>query len=367
MFIRRLGSFALGTALLGALVVGGAGSASAHTPSVSASCSGVQLSASSYDGSQANRWTATVDGQTTSGTFGESLSKTIPVAQGGASTTWSATVEAADGSYRASDSGTVGPCGKPPVPQQPADKVETKKDVGAPDCTTFSVTTTTSSRTIPFVYDEPSNSWVPGTPGPWTVTDTQTRDTTPQECTQPPKPALSEQRTVTSTPDCKVFTVTTENQVRDANFVFTKGAWVQDGFTDWRTVGINTADATLEQCPPPVKPEPIVSQTSSDSQKCGDAFSTVTTATTTQDYVLDKETRTWSLAEPVVTTTTSKTPIEKVACANTVVDRDTPDTDRDAVLPDTGAPSWGYGLAAGLLLLCGTVILTFQRRSDATS
>lgn len=359
MKTRRLGSLAIGMALMSSLIWVGAGSASAHTPSVSASCAGVQLRATAYDADEANRWTATVGGVTTSGTFGESLSRTIPVAQGGATTTWSAVIEASDGSYRAARSGTVGPCGKPPIPERPADTVETKQETGTPDCATFTVTTTASSRTIPFVHDEASNTWVPGTPGEWAVTRTQTREATAQECARPPAPELTEKRDVKTTPDCTTYATTIEHQVRDARFAFTKGAWEQAGFTEWRTVDTETVEATLAECPPPAKPEPIVTQESSSGQECGDSFETVSTTTTTTDHVLDTATRGWVPGEPVSVTTVVRHPVEKVECDTPVVHR------THAVLPDTGAPSWTHGLAAGVLLVCGSAILMYQRRSDA--
>jgi len=361
---RRLSALTIGMALTSALIFVGAGSASAHTPAVSASCSGVQLSGTNYDASKANQWSATVNGVTTTGTFGASLSKTIPVPQDGASSTWSATVQAADGSYKSTNSGTVGPCGKPPVPQQPASKVEVKQDVSTPNCDTLLVTTTSYSRTTPYVYVEGSNSWVLGTPGAWQATGTTTRHVTQQECAAPPKPVLAEQRDVVNPPDCAAFTVTTDHQAREAVYTFNEAswAWAQNGWTDWHTTSSTNADATLEQCPPPAKPDPIVSSTDQQKQKCGDDFATVTTTTTTIDYVLDSATRTWSLGEPVVTTSTSKVTADKVDCV-TPVKQTANHVDQDAVLPDTGGPSSIYALAAGLLLLCGTLILTFQRRT----
>lgn len=89
--------------------------ASAHTPDISASCSGVHVGATAYDADQANRWSVTINGVTQTGTFGASLDQTFPVPQDGATSTWSAFVEAADGSFHGAGSGDVGPCGTPPV------------------------------------------------------------------------------------------------------------------------------------------------------------------------------------------------------------------------------------------------------------
>src|SRR4051794_14118164 len=96
-------------------VLASASPASAHTPDISASCSGVHVGATAYDPGMANRWSVTINGVTQSGEFGSSLDQTFPVPQDGATTTWSAIVEAADGTYHADQSGVVGPCGTPPA------------------------------------------------------------------------------------------------------------------------------------------------------------------------------------------------------------------------------------------------------------
>src|SRR4051812_10319562 len=99
------------------LTAGGVGlgmsPASAHTPAFSADCSGVRVSATAYDGGMQNHWSVTVGGVTESGTFGVSFDRTFPVPQDGATTTWSASIEAADGGYHGQDAGSVGPCGTP--------------------------------------------------------------------------------------------------------------------------------------------------------------------------------------------------------------------------------------------------------------
>ncbi len=99
-----------------------AGVASAHTPAISADCSGVHVSATSYDAGRANTWTVTVAGVTQSGTFGESFDRTFAVPQAGATTPWSARIAAYDGAYDSGvQSGNVGPCGAPPPPPPPSD------------------------------------------------------------------------------------------------------------------------------------------------------------------------------------------------------------------------------------------------------
>lgn len=87
--------------------------ASAHTPAFSADCNGVHVQASAYDAGLQNRWSVTIGGTTQNGTFGASFDQTFPVPQNGATTTWSASIEAEDGSFHGQDAGTVGPCGTP--------------------------------------------------------------------------------------------------------------------------------------------------------------------------------------------------------------------------------------------------------------
>jgi hypothetical protein len=101
-----------------------AATASAHTPSISADCSGVHLDATSYDSGGANTWTVTIGGATQSGTFGTSFSETFPVPQAGATTSWSARVASYDGTYDSGvQSGSVGRCGqKDACPALPSDQ-----------------------------------------------------------------------------------------------------------------------------------------------------------------------------------------------------------------------------------------------------
>lgn len=97
----------------GAVVIGAP--ASAHTPSISADCTGVTVKATAYDGRKANRWYVNIGGVVQSGEFGASFHRTFEVPQDGAVTTWSASVAAFDGAYKQERSGTVGPCGTVPV------------------------------------------------------------------------------------------------------------------------------------------------------------------------------------------------------------------------------------------------------------
>jgi hypothetical protein len=75
-----------------------------------------------------------------------------------------------------------------------------------------------------------------------------------------------------------------------------------------------TVDAATGDCPQPTKPQPVVTETSSTEYLCGDAFSTVTTTTTTTDWVLVNGE--WVPGEPVVNTTTEQVAHEVEPCGH---------------------------------------------------
>ncbi len=104
------------TSLAAALVVGIPSAAEAHTARFSADCDGVVVNATAYDANAANRWTVTIAGVTQTGTFGASFTRTFSVPQAGATTAWSASIDAAGTRYDFAQSGTVGPCGEAPPP-----------------------------------------------------------------------------------------------------------------------------------------------------------------------------------------------------------------------------------------------------------
>lgn len=111
----------IATAIAVAMGLGGAvalaSPASAHVPNITASCDGVHLSATAYDGSKANTWEVNIGGVEQSGTFGSTYDHVFPVPQAGATTHWSATIQAYNGTYKDAESGDVGPCGTAPTPK----------------------------------------------------------------------------------------------------------------------------------------------------------------------------------------------------------------------------------------------------------
>lgn len=103
---------------LGGVVGIGASSAEAHVPAVSATCAGVVVHGTNYDGNKLNTWEVNIGGVEQSGTFGYSVDKTFPVPQSGATTHVTASIADADHTpaYSQSIDLNVGPCGEVPKP-----------------------------------------------------------------------------------------------------------------------------------------------------------------------------------------------------------------------------------------------------------
>lgn len=67
-----------------------------------------------------------------------------------------------------------------------------------------------------------------------------------------------------------------------------------------------------ETCP---QPDAVVTEDSSTGYKCGDAFQTITTVTTTTPYVWDEASMSWVLANKGMSVTTTETvPVDVVPC-----------------------------------------------------
>lgn len=107
------------------LVVVTAGSASAHTPKFTATCSGVTAKATSYESKDTNTLSVTLDGVTKTKSFSTDGELTVPVPQDGEVHAWSASVTTTNSnpSYSKSDSGNVGPCGSKIKITAPAPKL----------------------------------------------------------------------------------------------------------------------------------------------------------------------------------------------------------------------------------------------------
>jgi hypothetical protein len=251
--------------------------ASAHTPGISADCNGVHVSATAYDPNMQNHWSVTIDGATQSGTFGSSFDQTFPVPQDGSTVAWSASVEAEDGSYHGEDSGTVGPCGTPPVADvcddlpgdqpegtecTPPPDVQRSEDDGLDGCdVTFQgrdygagELSWVNEYSDTYAFDDQTGTWVLVT------------DTTP--------------------------TVT------------------QVEFTPW-----TVQEQVDHGCQS--KPEQPPAEHTSDSSTrldCDDRVQVTTTTTTTTPYVYDAETNSWVPGTPVRHESTTKTPVQPGTC-----------------------------------------------------
>lgn len=312
----------------------GASPASAHTPAIGADCSGVHVQATAYDAGQQNQWSVTIGGDTQSGTFGASFDQTFPVPQDGATTSWSASVAAEDGSYRGDDSGSVGPCGTP-------------TDV---------------------CVDLPGNQSV-GT-----------------SCTPPPDVVRADHQALDG---CAVaFNGTTygagaltyDEQYTDT-YAFNSGTNTWDLVTDTSATIANvqfTAWSVQEQvahgCTQTATQPPAVHTVQSTHQTvCGEDVVVTTTVETTTAYVYDAQTNEWVLGEPQEETTTSEAPVTPEACVETgvsphVVEADTSETVhvvRNEVPVKAQVPTFVDSGLGGTTPAAATVVPTEDRRAPA--
>ena len=251
--------------------------ASAHTPSISADCNGVHVSATAYDPSMQNRWSVTIDGTTQSGTFGSSFDQTFPVPQDGTAVAWSAYVEAADGSYHGDGSGSVGPCGTPTV-----------EDV---------------------CKDLPGNQPA-GT-----------------QCTPPPDVKRSEDKALDG---CHVTFQGTEYGAGGLTWdeEYTDTYVFNDQTNTWDLVTDTTATVTNVEFTPwsvqekvdhgcaakPAQPPAEHSRHTTTHLDCGDDVRVTTTVTVTTPYVYDTQTNTWVPGKPVRHKTTHESPVKPGVC-----------------------------------------------------
>ncbi|GAB3771557.1 hypothetical protein FB382_000204 [Nocardioides ginsengisegetis] len=257
-----------------------AGPAEAHTPNFSATCDGVHVGATAYDAAMQNHWSVTIDGATQSGTFGSSFDQTFPVPQDGATTAWSAVVEAEDGTYHFADSGSVGPCGTPAdacadlpgnqpagtacTPPPDVTRVDHQSLEGCSvqlDGTAYGagVLTYDEEYTDTYVFNETTQTWD-------LVTDT---------------------------------TPTTSNLV----------------FTPWTVQqGVHHQCATQPNQPPATH----TSHSTSHVECTSDEVVTTTVSSTTP-FVYDAATNTWVPGQTVTQTSTTSTPVQQGRCSHTDV------------------------------------------------
>jgi hypothetical protein len=259
---------------LGTLV---ASPASAHTPNFSASCDGVHLGATAYDGGMANRWSVTIGGVTQTGTFGSSVDKTFAVPQEGATTSWSASVEAEDGTYHFDDAGSVGPCGAPtdvcadlPGNQPAGTECTPPPDVERSD------TGSLNGCDVSFGGTEYG-------PGDLAYEKQYTDTYVFNEATN-------------------LFQLVTDTTPTIANIVF----------VPW-TVGQQIKNDCFDRAP---KPGAKVTQDQSSRTVCADNQIVTTTVTTRTPYVYDADTNKWVPGKPVKSSTTTSKPAKPGVCSD---------------------------------------------------
>jgi hypothetical protein len=251
--------------------------ASAHTPGISADCNGVHVGATAYDSSMQNRWSVTIAGVTRSGTFGSSFDQTFPVPQDGTTVAWSAYVEAEDGSYHGDGSGTVGPCGTPPVVD---------------------------------VCDDLPGAQPEGT-----------------ACTPPPDVQRAEEDALAG---CDVSLEGRDYGAGDLSWVdeYTDTYVFDDQTGTWVLVTDTTPTVTHVEFTPwtvqeqvdhgcRAKPEQPPAEHTRDSNTrldCDDDVLVTTTVTTTTPYVYDEGTNAWVPGQPVTHESTKESPVQPGRC-----------------------------------------------------
>lgn len=263
MKFKALIGGSLATAVAAVAILIAPAAAIGHTPDIYANCvDGVVIDANSYDNNKANKWEVTVGTESYSGTFGASLHKTFPVPQLAQTTSWSATIQAENGSYKKSLSGNVGPCGD--IPETPLPKVE---DTGwiddATSCEILVVTQTRIVVTTPWIWDAVLLDYVIDTAN--AVTDIQygERPKTPEEiktCVLVPQPILSQTTTKLVICESRELVETTIFYQKDP--IWNPETLAYDSFTENYEIGrdvstrLATHDEMLEaDCPIPEQPE----------------------------------------------------------------------------------------------------------------
>lgn len=214
-----------------------------------------------------------------------------------------------------------------------------------------------------------------------TVGDTCERD-------KPEKP--SKDNLVVKTegqPNCDTRTVDviTTTTVYTYTFDEKKWEWVESSET---TSVTTTREATVEECPPvvPEKPEPIVTEASSQSKDCDSRTVTTVTTVTTTDWVLVDNV--WVKGEPVTVETsatrdmtvnevgeclvappTTEPPVVNPPTTNPPVVVNTPAATtppaaraaRTGELAYTGGNGWALGITALALVLGGAILVAARK------
>jgi hypothetical protein len=362
-----------------ALAIGGmlisTAPAAAHTPNISASCSGVVLKATVYDLGKQNRYSVTIGDTTLTGTFGGSLNRTFPVPQEAATSTWSAFIEGYNGQYRQEKSGTVGPCGRTTIALPTL-------EVTPPTCDTAGTLPLLSwpaaenangfegdgfrvyldrpfdgAGTYTATLQKVGPGFDPKYPNGTQITGETTQaltvlpklDPKSQACFVPlAEPRIQDYVTCDSAKFVLdnlgsnipvTYTINGVQQEVSAGTALHVSAEpsaeyeISAGDQEWRFATPSDAECA------DLKPEPIVTSTSTETLDCESDAVWITTSTATQDWVLDG--RTWVEAEPVVTTSHTHrdlTEVEKAECEPVVVTPPAEEEPKVIEKPDADKP-----------------------------
>ncbi|HET8616990.1 MAG TPA: LPXTG cell wall anchor domain-containing protein [Actinomycetales bacterium] len=374
--VRRVLALAGVASLLGGgIALGTAASASAGTPDVASDCTGVTVNLADFaakaDG-QANHVTVTINGKVkVDRDFGASFTTTVafPNEYRMKGNDWSVSWTAYDdASASGSTSGSEAACERP---EQPASYTETEAHPGTPDCEAGTVTNETWTRTVTYVWDY--DQWT-AVPGEWQVTS-ETVPVQPGECGpgEQPQPLKKWSKWQDDAWPCNA-TETTQTRTRTVTpYVLVDGQWVLG--TPEVTQQTRTRQLTpdeITKCPVPEKPQPVVVQSDKAAVDCSVHQRSVTTTTTTTDWVLNADETAWVKGTPVVTTSTATFPTTVKECPLVGdVTAEIPPVVKGvkyeaapaaAALAYTGAETESYGLAGLALLVVGSGLVLVTRR-----
>lgn len=318
-------SLLVGTALV---LLTGTAPASAHTPQVDPTCTGVTVTLANYaetaEEPTPNALTVTVDGEEVENvTFGATFSGQFDFADTTIGHDYTVTVDAPGTTYDRYFEGTTEACVAPPVPADAAAAVH----IVPPSCD------------VParLVLDEAVHA------------------------------TWSTPTAVTGPADYSVVATA------DAGHVFATGEKIATftGRLDGQLDSVEAGCATSPETTPP-KPEPVVTSESVDDEDCTTDTITTTTTTVSTGWVLDEASNTWLATQPVTTVTTADRESNEQECptpagtnAGGVVELPSTPADTNAgvvsELPSTGADSGWLFAVAGTLLAAGAALVLVRR------
>lgn len=305
--------------LVGAALVllAGTAPASAHTPEVDPTCTGVTVTLANYAETTAeptsNALIVTVDGaEVENVTFGATFSGQYDFADTTVGHAYTVTVDAPGTTYDRFFEGTTEACVAPPVPADAAAAVH----VEPPSCD------------VParLVLDEAVHA------------------------------TWSTPTAVTGPADYSVVATAV------AGHVFADGTTTATftGRLDGQLDSVEAGCATSPETVPP-KPEPQVTSDSVEAEDCTTDTITTTTTTVSTGWELDDASNTWLPAPPVTTVTTADRESTQQECP-TPVGTQTSVVDE---LPSTGADNGWLIAVAGTLLAAGVALMLVRRTRKA--